>query len=225
MQGVEADPPREVGEGADEGPVDLQATAAAAFREVATSWSFVYPHGWWTVPLTDPERIDDAVRTIVVGRLGRRDDRARARREARENLVQAAHGAADEGGLSLTVFSMDIGGVALTGTMAVFPYEVVGADRDELVASIAGSLSGADVDRQTLADGWVLRAVRQSEIERTDDEGDPVLPELRADYWMERRGLDKILQVSFTTPFVPLREAMVELFDAVVLSLHPVVRG
>ncbi|MEU4361381.1 hypothetical protein [Promicromonospora sp. NPDC023987] len=46
-----------------------------------------------------------------------------------------------------------------------------------------------------------------------------------ADYWTERRGLEKILQVSFTTPFVPLREAMLELFDAIVLSLHPVVRG
>ena len=215
----------DLGAEADDGPADLQAAAAASFRAAATSWTFVYPRGWWTLPLADPERIDETVRKIVVGRLGRRDDRARARREAREHLAQAAHGAADDGGLSLTVFSMDIGDVAITGTMAVFPYTVTEGDRDELVASITGSLSGADVDRQTLDDGWVLRAVRQSEITRTDAEGNPVLPELRADYWTERRGLDKILQVSFTTPFVPLREAMLELFDAIVLSLHPVVRG
>ncbi|MFD2797419.1 hypothetical protein ACFS27_27950 [Promicromonospora vindobonensis] len=215
--GVEIEP--------DEEPTDLKAAAAAAFREAATSWTFVYPRGWWTVPLADPERIDEAVRKIVVDRLGRRDDRARARREAREHLAQAAHGAADDGGLSLAVFSMDVGDVAITGTMAVFPYAVTEGDRDELMASITGSLSGADVDRQTLDDGWVLRAVRQTEITRTDAEGNPELPELRADYWTERRGLDKILQVSFTTPFVPLREAMLELFDSIVLSLHPVVRG
>ncbi|MFD2026623.1 hypothetical protein [Promicromonospora aerolata] len=215
----------EVGTEPDDGPADLQAAAAAAFRAAATSWAFVYPRGWWTVPLTDPAQIDGAVRKIVVGRLGRRDDRARARREAREHLAQAAHGAAEEGGLSLAVFSMDVGDVAITGTMGVFPYQVTDSSKDELIASITGSLSGADVEQQKLDDGWVLRAVRQSEIERTDAEGNPMLPELRADYWTERRGLDKILQVSFTTPFVPLREAMLELFDSIVLSLHPVVRG
>ncbi|MEU4361377.1 hypothetical protein [Promicromonospora sp. NPDC023987] len=215
----------DLGAGSDDGPADLQAAAAASFRAAATSWAFVYPHGWWTVPLADPAQIDGAVRKIVVGRLGRRDDRARARREAREYLAQAAHGAAEEGGLSLAVFSMDVGDVAITGTMGVFPYQVTEGGRDELIASITGSTSGADVDKQKLDDGWVLRAVRQSEIERTDPEGNPMLPELRADYWTERRGLDKILQVSFTTPFVPLREAMLELFDAIVLSLHPVVRG
>lgn len=209
----------------DDGPADLQAAAAASFRAAATGWTFVYPRGWWTVPLTDPAQIDDAVRKIVVGRLGRRDDRARARREARGYLAQAAHGAADDGGLSLAVFSIEVGDVAITGTMAVFPYEVTEASKDELVARLTGSTSGADVEQQKLDDGWVLRAVRQSEIERTDAEGNPMLPELRADYWTERRGLDKILQVSFTTPFVPLREAMLELFDAIVLSLHPVVRG
>ena len=209
----------------DDGPADLRAAAADSFRAAATGWTFVYPRGWWTVPLTDPARIDDAVRKIVVGRLGRRDDRARARREAREYLAQAAHGAADDGGLSLAVFSIEVGDVAITGTMAVFPYEVTEASKDELVARLTGSTSGADVEQQKLDDGWVLRAVRQSEVERTDAEGNPMLPELRADYWTERRGLDKILQVSFTTPFVPLREAMLELFDAIVLSLHPVVRG
>ncbi|GAA4720558.1 hypothetical protein APR04_001663 [Promicromonospora umidemergens] len=214
-----------LGAESDDGPADLQAAAAASFRAAATSWAFVYPRGWWTVPLTDTAQIDGAVRKIVVGRLGRRDDRARARREAREYLSQAAHGAAEEGGLSLAVFSMDVGDVAITGTMAVFTYQVTEGGRDELIASITGSTSGADVDKQKLDDGWVLRAVRQSEIERTDAEGNPMLPELRADYWTERRGLDKILQVSFTTPFVPLREAMLELFDAIVLSLHPVVRG
>lgn len=181
-----------LGADSDDGPADLRAAAADSFRAAATSWAFVYPRGWWTVPLTDPAQID---------------------------------GAAEEGGLSLAVFRMDVGDVAITGTMGVFPYQVTDSSKDELIASITGSLSGADVEQQKLDDGWVLRAVRQSEIERTDAEGNPMLPELRADYWTERRGLDKILQVSFTTPFVPLREAMLELFDSIALSLHPVVRG
>ncbi|WP_166845578.1 hypothetical protein [Isoptericola sp. BMS4] len=192
----------------------------------ATHWAFVYPNGWWPVPLDDAERIDERVRAVVVRRLGRRDDQARARREARDHLSRAAHGAAEEGAIGLTVFSMDVGDMAITGTMAVFPIEVgAGTETDELLARIIGSLSGADVDRRTLDDGWVLRGVRQSDIERTDADGDPVLPELRADYWMGRRGLKPVLHVSFATPFVPLRTAMLELFDAVVLSLHPVVRG
>lgn len=78
------------------------------------------------------------MRDVVVQRLGRRDDRARARREAREHLAAAAHGAAGAGAA--------------------------------------------------------------------------------------RRGLEPVLNVSFTTPFVPLREAMLGLFDDVVLSLHTVVR-
>ncbi len=201
-------------------------TPDEVFGAAATHWAFVYPNGWWSVPLEDAERIEDRVRDVVVRRLGRRDDRARARREAREHLSRAAHGAADEGALGITVFSMDVAGIAITGTMAVFPYEVgAGSEPDELVARIARSVAGADVDRRTLPDGWVLRAVRQSEIERTDADGNPELPELRADYWTERVGLDRILQVSFTTPFVPLRDGMLELFDAIVVSLHPVVRG
>lgn len=201
-------------------------SASEAFRDAATHWAFVYPSGWSIVQLEDAAQIDSRVRAIVVEKIGRRDDRATARREAREHLSQAAHGAAENGGLSLGVFSMEVADIALTGTMAVFPYATVtDGDQEELMAGLVGSTNGADVDRQKLEDGWVLRAVRQSEIERTDEEGNPVLPELRADYWTERKGLGKVLQISFTTPFVPLREAMVELFDAVVLSLHPVVRG
>lgn len=206
--------------GHEAGAVGAEPLAAAA-----THWAFVYPNGWWSVALEDAGRIDERVRDVVVRRLGRRDDRARARREAREQLARAAHGAAEQGALSIAIFSMDVAGIAITGTMAVFPYDVgPGSEPDELVARIAASASGADVDRRTLADGWILRAVRQTVLERTDDEGNPELPELRADYWTERTGLGRILQVSFTTPFVPLRDGMVELFDAVVLSLHPVVR-
>lgn len=204
-----------------ETPHDAEPLGAAA-----THWAFVYPNGWWSVALEDAGRIDERVRDVVVRRLGRRDDRARARREAREQLARAAHGAAEQGALSIAVFSMDVAGIAITGTMAVFPYDAgPGSEPDELVARIAASVSGADVDRRTLADGWVLRAVRQTELERTDDDGNPELPELRADYWTERAGLGRILQVSFTTPFVPLRDGMVDLFDAVITSLHPVVRA
>ncbi len=208
-------------EAPDGGETESTEPLAAA----ATHWAFVYPNGWWAVPLDDPERIEDRVRAVVVRRLGRRDDRARVRREAREHLARAAHGAAEQGAIGLTVFSMGVGDMAITGTMAVFPVEVgEGTEADELLARLAGSLSGADVDRRTLDDGWVLRGVRQSEIERTDADENPVLPELRADYWTGRTGLEPVLHVSFSTPFVPLRSAMLELFDAVVLSLHPVVR-
>ncbi|MCL1869458.1 MAG: hypothetical protein FWF90_03470 [Promicromonosporaceae bacterium] len=193
-----------------------------AFRAAATEWRFVLPKGWWSVPLDDPARIDERVRTIVVERLGRRDDRARARRDARENLAAAAHEAAAHDGVSLTVFGMEIAGIALTGTMAVFAHGAAG-DGEELLPHLAAAATGADVDQQRLPDGWVLRAVRASAIERTGADGNPLLPELRADYWTEREGLGQVLQISFTTPFVPLRAAMVELFDAVVLSLHPVV--
>lgn len=196
----------------------------AAFREAATDWRFVLPRGWWSVPLDDVERIDERVRAVVVGRLGRRDDLARSRREARENLAAAAHEAAKHGGVNLTVFGMEIGGIAITGTMAVFslgPSE----DSDALLAQLAATVADADAHQQALPDGWVLRAVRQSEIERTDSEGNPMLPELRADYWTEREGLGTVLHIAFTTPFIPLRSAMVDLFDAVVLSAHPVVAG
>lgn len=152
---------------------------AVDFRSAATHWSFVRPAGWWTIPLEDPAAIDEHVRAVVVRRLGRRDDRALARRTAKEHLAQAAHGAVEEGGISLTVFSMDVGEVAITGTMAVFgrtsPTATVG---DDLLASIVGSARGAAVDKQELDDGWVIRAVRQSEIHRTDDEDHAVLPEL-----------------------------------------------
>lgn len=199
----------------------------AEWLAAATEWAFVFPSGWSSVPLRDEAAIERHVRSIVVGRLGRADRLAATRRDVRENLLEAARGAARAGGLSLTVFSMPIAGVPISGTMAVFPFEASDADRDALVASIAASAGapGVAVDKQALPDGWVLRAVRQSEIERTDEEGNPVLPELRADYWTERRELGRILQVSFTTPFIPLRGAMVDLFDSVTLSLHPVVRG
>jgi hypothetical protein len=214
----------EEGEPGGDDAVPAPSSERVDLTEAATHWAFVYPNGWWPVPLDDPAAIDARVRDVVVQRLGRRDDRARARREARDNLAAAARGAAEAGAAAITVFAMDVGDVALTGTMAVFPVDAVAGGTDELVARLAGSLVGADVDRQELEDGWVLRAVRQTEVERTDADGNPALPELRADYWTARRGLEPVLNVSFTTPFVPLREAMLGLFDAVVLSLHPVVR-
>lgn len=203
----------------------------------ATNWAFVYPAGWWTVPLHDREAIDQRVRQVVVDRLGRRDDRASARREAREHLAAAAHGAAERDGQSLAVFSMQIAGVAITGTMAVFRVGRPGDENGALLPRLAGGTAGAEVTRQALEDGWVIRAVRQSEVPRSSPGGvaepggnagtgeEPRLPELRADYWTERRGLEHSLQISFTTPFVPLRDALLELFDTIVLSLHPVIRG
>ncbi len=196
-------------------PADL-----AADQMPHQEWAFVLPAGWWTIPLADPKKIEPAVRALVVERLGRRDDMAQPRKDARENLLKAAKAAAAEGGAQLTTFGMDIAGIMVTGTMAVYAIERNEAGEKKLEKMVADAAGRALTHRQETPEGTVVRAVEASAIHRKDENDEPILPELRVDYWVDREDLSEVMYLVFTTPFVPLQEAMVELFDAVTASLH-----
>ncbi|PJI94967.1 hypothetical protein [Luteimicrobium subarcticum] len=182
----------------------------------------VVPFEWWRVPLDDDASRTAAVAALVKRRLGRDDRAARMRRDVRDDLLRASEQAAAAGGRTMALIDMPVGDVQVTGTMVV--YELPGVTADRAVEDAVHRAEGvrAEVLRADLVGGSAVRVVTATEIERTDAAGDPLLPELRADYWVRLDGYSELVYMVFTSPFVPLRDGLLELFDAVVGSLHVV---
>lgn len=68
-----------------------------------------------------------------------------------------------------------------------------------------------------MAAGTVLRRVHELPAEL---EGTEPTPSLGADYWLERPDGAGLVQLAFATPMLPLRQPLLELFDAIAGALR-----
>lgn len=192
---------------------------------VARTWALMLPSDWWRIPLTDPQTQKQSVKALVQRQFAHDDTNPAIRRRAQADLLGAAAKAAQAGGLMMAVAIMDIAGIPVTATMIVSELPPV-FEQIEGIAGLEHRLRNDLMHREGVEEaqidvGPVLREVTVTDVVRpTSDTEMPQVPELRATYWVFLRDLEQVLHLTFSSPFVPLREGLLPLFDAVVSTLH-----
>lgn len=196
-------------------------------REVAPpSWTTILPDDWWRIPLADPAARTRAIKRIVQEQFGYADADASVKRRTQADLLSSASNAHAAGGRQMALAHMDLAGVMVTATMVVYEVPLIPVGEDPVThffADVAAGLpESAEVLQSEISAGRVLRTVRATDVVRPDPVSTemPEVPELRADYWVALSDVDTVLYFVFTSPFVPLRSGLVELFDTIVESLH-----
>lgn len=194
------------------------------------------PADWHVVDLsTDATRHAD-VTALVDRQVPRRDDLATVRRRLRREVEESSRRAAQAGGRFSAYMLTTVGPLPLPAALTA--YRTPGSlTSPEALATLAATLTerlgtapgGVDVGDGPL--GPVLRAVTLRTATAGDtspngsapDDGaadEPGTELLLCDYWSDPGDGDGLLLLSFSTPLVPLRDAMLDLFDTIAGSTH-----
>ncbi len=201
------------------------------------------PEGWWTVHL-HPE----AVRVRAVDRLIERqfagvDDQPLLKADTRKHLLDTAADAARTYGQLMAISLMRAQGIPIPATMVLYWIELgprlpgpedAGPVRhlddvaDMLMSAAepggsADRLADASFDRATVAAGEVIRRVREQDGPKHLNAAE--LRTVIADYWVEFPDGTGLVQLTFSTPLITLKDPLLELFDTVVSSASWVSEG
>lgn len=196
---------------------------ANAHRSRVGALRIILPASWWTIELRDAESRHRSVAALVEQQVGRADERAALRADARRILGGAADDAATSGGEMMAVSLMEADGIPVPATVTV--YRVPGGDLTEhgvreLEAVLRAAPEGFEsLDLAEAATGALLRRV--SRRAAPAGLGADKLSMLIADYWLDPDDGRGLLCFTFSSPLVEQKEALLELFDAVVASIEP----
>jgi hypothetical protein len=205
-------------------PPDQSARGTSgARRPRIDSLGFLLPESWWTVDLRDEAARRRSVSALVERQVGRDDSRASLRGDLRSQLGRAADDAARAGGRIMAVSLMRADGIPVPATLTM--YRVPGAALDDRGAEELARLLRASQqqdDEIEIAHGLlgpVLRRVSRRQGDASIGGSDVTL--LLVDYWLDPTDAHGLMQLSFSSPLLELREGLLELFDAIVASISP----
>ena len=176
-----------------------------------------------TVDLRDEAARRRSVSALVERQVGRDDSPASLRGDLRSQLGRAADDAARAGGRIMAVSLMRADGIPVPATLTM--YRVPGAALDDRGAEELARLLRASQqqdDEIEIAHGLlgpVLRRVSRRQGDASIGGSDVTL--LLVDYWLDPTDAHGLMQLSFSSPLLELREGLLELFDAVVASVSP----
>jgi hypothetical protein len=196
----------------------------------------VLPDHWWVIPLQPQQARDRSVERLVERQFAGIDDQPLLRADTRRQLLTHAEKAASSDARLLALCLLQIAGAPVPASLVVHWIDLPadpqrrpgdGAQLLTLQTELeptpsASPTPGFALDLAHLSAGKVLRRVYESHAEL---EGAEPTPSLVADYWLERPDGAGLVQLAFGTPMVPLREPMLELFDAVAGALRWVTEG
>ena len=196
----------------------------------------VLPDHWWAIPLQPPEARTRSVDRLVERQFAGVDDQPLLRADARRQLLAQAETAAESDGRLMALSLQRVGEVPVPASLVVHWIDVaVGPDCTPGDGSLllglqeaieppaqASPQPGFSLDLGKMAAGVVLRRVHELPA---DLEGAEPTPALVADYWLERPDGTGLVQLAFATPMLPLRQPLLELFDAVAGALRWVTAG
>jgi hypothetical protein len=191
----------------------------------------VLPDHWWAIPLQPPQARARSVERLVERQFAGVDDQPLLRADARRQLLAQAETAADSEGRLMALSLQRVGDVPVPASLVVHwidlpagPDSTPGdgallAGLQEAFEPLAGASRkpGFALDLGKVAAGRVLRRVHELPAELT---GAEPTPSLVADYWLERPDGAGLVQLAFATPMLPLRQPLLELFDAIAGALH-----
>jgi hypothetical protein len=175
--------------------------------------TLVTPEDWFRLPLLEEERLQRAVREFVGRQFRGKDDRPALRRELVDALIDQAHRARDVGAVDMYLSDLPIGGVPLALSLVV---TLLPSPPD--LTNLEDLAPGFDDDgvQATVVDLPSGRALRRQRVQPMDAEEFEVrqLDTLLVDYLVPGPG-DTALLLTFSSPLVPVAEALAELFEAV----------
>jgi hypothetical protein len=191
----------------------------------------VLPDHWWVIPLQPPQARARSVERLVERQFAGVDDQPLLRADARRQLLAQAETAAESGGRLMALSLQRVGGVPVPASLVVHWIDVpagpgsrpgdgsllVGLQEAFQPAAGSPPEPGFALEVGKVAAGRVLRRVHEVPAELTGAE--PTLS-LVADYWLERPDGAGLVQLAFATPMLPLRQPLLELFDAITGALH-----
>jgi len=178
--------------------------------------TIVTPEDWYRLPLLEEPALERAVAEFVGRQFRGKDDRPTLRREFVHVLRQQAHRAREGGAVDMYLSGLPVGGVplaiSLVVTLVPFPSGVRSLD------AVAPALDddGVQATVVELPSGSAVRRQRVDTVDLDDlaDPGTPPLDTLLVDYLLPGPG-DTALLLAFSSPLVPIAEALAELFEAV----------
>ena len=179
--------------------------------------TLVTPEDWYRLPLLEESALKRAV-TEYAGRQFRgKDDRPTLRRELVDALLSEAHRAREGGAVDMYLSGLPVGGIPLAISLVVTLVPVP----SEGAGSVDEWAPGFDDDgvQATVVELPAGRAVRRQRVDAVDlgtlaEPGTPPLDTLLVDYLLPGPGGTALL-LTFSSPLVPVAEALAELFEAV----------
>jgi hypothetical protein len=191
----------------------------------------VLPDHWWVIPLQPPEVRTRSVERMVERQFAGVDDQPLLRVDTRRQLLAQAEMAAHSEGRLMALSLQRVGDVPVPASLVVHWIDVpAGPDNTPGDGALLLGLReafeptaeaprepGFALDLGKMAAGTVLRRVHELPAELMGAE--PV-SSLVADYWLERPDGAGLVQLAFATPMLPLRQPLLELFDAVASALR-----
>lgn len=205
------------------GPVDVDLGRVVDVR-------VVLPDHWWRIPLQPPRARERSVDRLLRRQFAGVDNQPRLRAEARGRLFEQAEDAATLNGHLLALCLLEVRGVPLPASLTLYWLDVPAQPgsaldggevllnlRDELQPGGAGAAPAPGFDLARVDAGWVLRRVHDTTADL--DGADPVSM-LAADYWVQRPDGLGVAHLHFSSPVLSMRQALLDLFDAVVSALR-----
>jgi hypothetical protein len=194
-----------------------------------SDYELFLPEGWFRIPL-EPEKRMKSIDALVERQLSGIDDAPHVRRLLRQELLDNASRAFDEGGIELYLSLQRAGSLTVPASLLISLGRPPRGGRPAALADLA-ELLAADVAQERevaiveLKAGTALRIRGTCDPETDTSAGKPTdgadyaMQSVTVDYQVQVPGTDALLLLAFSTPLVPIADAMVELFDAIASSL------
>lgn len=182
----------------------------------------VLPDHWWVIPLQPPQARARSVERLLERQFAGIDDQPLLRADARRQLLAQAETAADSDGRLMALSLQRVGDVPVPASLVVHWIDVPASPDStpgdgSLLVGLQEAFQGFALEVGKVAAGRVLRRVHEVPAELA---GAEPTPSLVADYWLERPDGAGLVQLAFATPMLPLRQPLLELFDAIAGALH-----
>lgn len=193
-------------------------------------YQLLLPEGWFRVHI-DPERRERSVDALVERQFNGIDNAPQIKAQVRQELIDQATKAFDEGGIELYLSLQQAGPLTVPASLLIALGLPPQGGRLPALDDIAGRLAAEGNDSREvsvveLAAGPALRVREEYTPSRdrpptpeTQKEADYALPSVTLDYQVQVPRAQAILLLTFSTPLVQIADAMVDLFDAVAGSL------
>ncbi len=215
-------------------PEPTDACGAAEPAGTLPEFTLTLPANWCQLDL-DPRTRTETIARLVEERIGTAPDQAMrdARRELTALLRRYARQAASHGAIYAALMDQEVGGRSLSASLLVAvgeaPRDAAGApvldpvELGRIMSGLAGAGDPAAADRPP-ADLVETRAGTAARLRRTTDSGvagtdGSTVVTAETQYFVPVPGTDKVLALTFSTPNLPARQALEELFDAITGTL------
>lgn len=179
-----------------------------------TDFHFILPGTWAAIPMADAESMKKRVAALVKEQMGRDDRLASRRVQMRNELIEVAGNAVEQGAVSFALALELLPGVPFgAALMARFQsWSDPGAGDDS--ARLAATFPDAEILALD-GGGFAARVATASSQTYVTEE----TPSLFVEYWTPAPHSAELLYITVSAPMAPQADLFTQLFDAVIGSL------